>query len=178
MPCGHANNPAPNAPSHSPFEATCRIGSTSPFGRQSFAPQRSAIHNVPFGATSTMLIEPSVRPSGAFIQPATVRYGFGNESLAHAPTRAASAAKAASRGVDMTAESARHERAVQGRASAPVDRRVSTQPLDDEIDEHPDFGRRVSPFAVNDMNRLRRRLVPFEHDRELALLDMSCHLIG
>ena len=42
-------------------------------GKQSLAPQRSAIHSVPSGATSTMLIEPSTRPSGAAIQPVTVR---------------------------------------------------------------------------------------------------------
>src|SRR5688572_2006458 len=115
MPCGHANRPAPNAPSHSPFSATCRIGCTSPFGKQSFAPQRSAIHSVPFGATSIMLIEPSVRSAGAFIQPVTVRYGFGGESLAHAASSAAaaSAARAASREVDMTPQSARRARAVQ-----------------------------------------------------------------
>src|SRR6185436_861271 len=118
MPCGHANKPAPNAPSHSPFEATCKIGSTSPFGRQSFAPQRSAIHNVPFGATSTMLIEPNVRPAGAFIQPATVRYGFGGESLEHAKSSVASVAKAASLEIGMTAESARPACVVQDAARA------------------------------------------------------------
>jgi hypothetical protein len=32
---------------------------------------------VPSGATSTMLIEPSTRPSGAVIQSVSVRYGFG-----------------------------------------------------------------------------------------------------
>src|SRR6185436_12627460 len=122
MPCGHANKPAPTAPSHWPFAATCRIGSASPFGKQSFAPQRSAIHSVPLGATSTMLIEPSVRPAGAVIHPATVLYGFGKEPLLHAASTAASAAAAAVRGIGMTRQSARLAEAVQGSA-----RRYSSQ---------------------------------------------------
>src|SRR5690349_2325073 len=114
MPCGHANKPAPNAPSHCPFEATCKIGSTSPLGRQSFAPQRSAIHSVPLGATSTMLIEPKVRPAGALIHPVTVVYGFGKEPLLQAASSAASAVTAAVRAIGMTRQSARPACGVQG----------------------------------------------------------------
>ena len=50
--------------------------------KQSFAPQRSAIHSVPSGATSTMLIEPSVRPSGAAIQPRDGAIGVRQRGLA------------------------------------------------------------------------------------------------
>jgi len=83
-------------------------------GKQSFAPQRSAIHSVPSGATSTMLIEPRVRPCGAVIHPVSVRYGFGGDSAPQAATSAVSAAHAAKRNVDMTDESARGVGTVQG----------------------------------------------------------------
>jgi hypothetical protein len=65
-----------------------------------------------------MLIEPNVRPSGGFIQPATVRYGFGSESLEHATSSVASVAKAESLEIGMTAESARRACVVQGAARA------------------------------------------------------------
>ena len=86
----------------------------SPYGRQSFAPHRSAIHSVPSGATSTMLIEPSVRPAGAVIQAVWVRYGFGGTPLLLQAVTSAAAAVTSNHDFGMTAESARGAGAVQG----------------------------------------------------------------
>jgi len=42
------------------------------------------------------------------------------------------------------------------------------QPVDDEINEGPDFSQRHSTFLVNDVNELRRQFEVVQHGNEVA----------